>query len=231
MNLLKKFLFFIIIILLIQEKVSSQDFPCLLPVRVSTLTEIKLSPIGNFGQVRKARPGIPGHLHTGIDIRRPTGNYDNEPVFPLAPGRVISLRDDGPFAQIIIEHQPDNLNRFWSVYEHVAGISVTISEQVIAGKPLARFMNRKELEKYGWQFDHFHLEILKIKPRTIRPSFELPYYLYQTYNLECYSREELAYYYYHPLEFLGNYLQVNKNNNAENDQTSRRAQYSNSPDQ
>ena len=231
MNLLKKFLFFTFIILLIREKVYPQDFPCLLPVQVSTLTEIKLTLIGHFGEVRKARPGIPEHLHTGIDIRRPNSNYDNEPILSLAPGRIISLRDDGPFAQIIIEHKLDHFYHFWSVYEHIAGISVTIGEQVLAGKPLARFMNRKELEKYGWQFDHFHLEILKIKPRPIKPAFELPFYLYQTYNLECYSREELAYYYYHPLEFLSNYLQVDKNNNTENDQTSRRVQYSNSPDQ
>ncbi|NTV83141.1 MAG: M23 family metallopeptidase [Bacteroidales bacterium] len=218
--MLKKFLFFAFIILLIQEKLLSQNAPCLLPVKISALAEIKLTPIGAFGKIRQARPGIPEHLHTGIDIKRPTSNYDNELVFPLASGRVISLRDDGPFAQIIIEHQLDYHNRFWSVYEHIAGISVTIGEQVIAGKPLARFMNRKELEKYGWQFDHFHLEILKVKPRIIQPSFELPYYLYQTYNLECYSLEDLAYYYYDPIEFLNNYLQVDKKNNAENDRTS-----------
>jgi Peptidase family M23 len=231
MNLLKKFLFFAFIILPIREDLFSQDSPCLLPVQVSSLTKIKLTPIGNFGQIRKARPGVPGHLHTGIDITRPNGNYYDEPIFPLAPGRVISLRDDGPFAQIIIEHKLDGLPHFWSVYEHIAEIAVTLGAQVTIGEPLARFMNRCELEKYGWQFDHFHLEVLKIKPRAIQPAAKLPHYLFQSFNLECYSREELTHYYYDPLEFLGNYLHIDKINNEENDRSAWPPHHSNSLNQ
>lgn len=231
MDLLKNFLFFVFIILLIRENLYPQDFPCLLPIQVSALTEIKLTPIGTFGQIRKARPGIPGHLHTGIDIKRPNGNYNGEPIFPLAPGRVISLRDDGPFAQIIVEHKLNHIGRFWSVYEHIAGISVTLGEQVSSEEPLARFMNRKELEKYGWQFDHFHLEILKVKPRAIQPTPVLPHYLYQSYNLECYSPEDLTSYYYDPLEFLRDRLQDHKEINVKNDPVARTSRYSNSVDQ
>ncbi|OGB63748.1 MAG: hypothetical protein A2Y94_05560 [Caldithrix sp. RBG_13_44_9] len=233
-DLLKKFLFLGFILLLHLENLYPQNSPCLLPVQVSqrtSLSEIKLTTIGAFGHIRKSRPGIPQHFHTGIDIKRPNGNYNAEPIFPLAPGRVISLRDDGPFAQIIIEHELVGTNRFWSVYEHIAGISVTLGEQVSTEEPLARFMNRKELEKYGWQFDHFHLEILKIKPRAIKPAPELTDNLYQSYNLECYSRAELTYYYYDPLEFLRNHLQVYKKNNEENDFTAWPSRFSNSPDQ
>ena len=51
-----------------------------------TPDEIRLTAIGDFGYPRKARPGIPAHLHTGIDIRRPVQNYNKEPIFvPILP--------------------------------------------------------------------------------------------------------------------------------------------------
>jgi hypothetical protein len=196
----------------------------LLPVLVSqrtNLSEIRLTPIGAFGHIRKARPGIPQHFHTGIDIKRPNGNYNYEPIFPLAPGRVISLRDDGPFAQIIIEHELEGIGRFWSVYEHIAGIVVALDEQVFPDNSLARFLNRQELEYYGWQFDHFHLEILKVKPRSIKPKPDLPFYLYQSYNLECCSWQELLHFYFDPFEFLTNHLPSDKKNNDVDEYTGR----------
>ena len=169
--------------------------------RVS-LNDIHLTAIGDFGYPRKARPGIPAHLHTGIDIRRPVPNYNEEPIFPIYPGRVISLRDDGPFAQIIIEHQFSDGNKFWSVYEHIADIRTAIGDSASPGRPIARFMNHEELNRFGWQFDHFHLEILKTTPRPITPKANTPFRFYMTYNLECYSQQDLERYYYDPFEFL-----------------------------
>jgi hypothetical protein len=166
------------------------------------LNEIHLTEIGDFGHLRKARPSIPAHLHTGIDIRRPVPNYNDEPIFPIYPGWVISLRDDGPFAQIIIEHQFSDGNKFWSVYEHIAGIKITLSDSVSPGRSIARFMNHEELDRFGWQFDHFHLEILKKAPRPITPKADTPFRYYMTYNLECYSQQDLERYYFDPLEFL-----------------------------
>lgn len=78
-----------------------------LPINVSnriSLGELSLTEIGAFGLRRKARPNVKSHLHTGIDIKRPDNNYMNNPIFPIAPGVVISKRDDGPFAQLIVEH-------------------------------------------------------------------------------------------------------------------------------
>ena len=211
----KKFHLLALILLLPWENLFSQNLSCMLPILVSPrtdLSQIRLSPIGAFGRIRKARPGIPQHYHTGIDIKRPNSNYNHEPIFPLAAGRVISLLEDGPFAQIIIEHELEGIGRFWSVYEHVAGILIGLDEQVSPDKPLARFLNRQELERYGWQFDHFHLEILKVKPRSIKPTPELPFYHYQSYNLECYSWQELKHFYFDPIEFLTDHLNLDEKN-------------------
>lgn len=174
-------------------------------VRHIPLDEIRLTVIGDFGHPRKARSGIPAHLHSGIDIRRPQPNYDNEPVFTIYSGRVISLRNDGPFAQIIIEHQFPDGQKFWSAYEHVAGIRVEVGDTVSPENPIARFMNKGELDRFGWQFDHLHLEILKIPPRPIIPKDNRPQRCFMTYNLECYSWEDLEKYYYNPVEFMRRY--------------------------
>jgi len=79
-----------------------------LPVNIKNrkdYSKIQLTEIGEFGLKRKARNNIPSHYHTGIDIKLPNNNYFNEPIFPIAEGRVISKRTDGPYAQLIIEHQ------------------------------------------------------------------------------------------------------------------------------
>ena len=166
-----------------------------------SVEEIQLTEIGRFGVWRKDRPKVPGHFHTGIDIMRPSNNYQNEPVFPIAPGIVISKRDDGPYAQIIIEHQLDEM-RFWTVYEHIAGILVSVEDTVFPGTPIARFMNRNELNNYGWQFDHFHFEVLKIKPISLNPTHNTPERYYNSYSLSCYTINELNKYFYDPIEFF-----------------------------
>ena len=76
-----------------------------LPVRASHLTiveQIQLSEIGQYGIVRKARPGVPEHLHSGVDITRPVNNYNNVPIYAINDGIVISIREDGPYAQLIM---------------------------------------------------------------------------------------------------------------------------------
>ncbi len=180
----------------------SQNF--LLPIACSNRKEISnihLTSIGEFGIVRKARPGIPEHLHTGIDIKRPNSNYQNEPVYAIGEGVVMSVRRDGPYALIIIEHHDDN-DYFWCEYEHIAGISVQVGDRVNKNAVIARFMNKNELDQYGWQFDHFHFEILKVPPQKIRPDENKPQYIFRTYNLVCYSQEDLENHYYNPIKFL-----------------------------
>lgn len=165
------------------------------------INELEITKIGAFSEWRKERPGIPAHYHTGIDIKRPNNNYLNEPIFPIAEGIVISIRDDGPYAQIIIEHYISGL-AFWTLYEHVAGIEVTLYENVTSNNPIARFMNTNELNRYGWQFDHFHFEVMKIKPFPLSYNDKMPQRKFNSYSLICYNVDDLNKYYFNPIEFL-----------------------------
>ena len=188
--------------------ISPPEMEILLPVRCSDRSEpinITLTNIGEFGLLRKARPNIKAHLHTGIDIRRPSNNYVNEPIYSISEGLVLSKRDDGPYAQLIIEHEVNGLI-FWTVYEHIAGITVGVGEKVDSEEPIAHFMNKNELDKYGWQFDHFHFEILKKFPQKNKPTSRHPQRFFQSYTLECFSKVNLDEYFYDPINFLEQYL-------------------------
>lgn len=177
-----------------------------LPVHTTnrkSIGTLELSEIGNFGMVRKARPAVPAHYHTGIDIKRPAPNYRDEPIFPIREGIVISKQQDGPYAQLIIEHKNPEC---WRVYEHIAGITVNLNDHVNTDSPIARFMNKVELNKYGWQFDHFHLEILKIQPVRLKRDPVNPDRKFSSYMLLFYTKEELNKYFYNPREFLQDHL-------------------------
>jgi murein DD-endopeptidase MepM/ murein hydrolase activator NlpD len=150
---------------------------------------------------RKARLSVPSHLHTGIDIRRPRPNYDNEPVYPMAEGVVISKRTDGPFAQLIVEHTIEG-RQYWTVYEHIAGITVGVLARVDPTTPVARFLNRDELQHYGWQFDHVHFEVLRARPVHLKEDALKPERYYASYTLECHTPDDLHRYFFDPLEFL-----------------------------
>jgi murein DD-endopeptidase MepM/ murein hydrolase activator NlpD len=164
--------------------------------------EVNLTTIGEFGTLREPRPGVPAHLHTGIDMKRPSDNYQDEPVYPAAAGVVISLRDDGPFAQIIIEHGMDRAAKVWTVYEHIAGIRVSVGQPVDPHTPVARFMNRAELDRHGWQFDHLHFEIMKAAPHPLTPSAQTPQRFFGNYWDRCYDDRDLEEYYFSPRHFL-----------------------------
>lgn len=181
--------------------------PILLPVsngNRSVFHTSELTAIGHYGLVRKERvkAQVKAHLHTGIDLKRPSKNYTDEPVFPVADGIVISVRCDGPFAEIIMEHHGAS-GTYWSLYDHIAGIKVVPGDKVFALKPFARFMDRKELNRFGWQFDHVHLELLKSPPRKVKPDKSLPQRHFVGYTLECYSIKELEKYYWNPEIWIG----------------------------
>ncbi|XOV93759.1 MAG: M23 family metallopeptidase [Bacteroidota bacterium] len=162
---------------------------------------IKLTEIGQFGLKRKDRKEVPEHLHTGIDIQRPNKNYSNAAIYAIDAGTVISKREDGPFAQVIIEHDFGNLV-FWTVYEHIAEIQVDLFQEVDSETKIARFFNLDELNQYGWQFDHFHFEVLKRRPIRIQPKSETPERLYNSFTLNCFVLKELNDNFYSPLDFL-----------------------------
>ena len=200
MNMMGKIFFWIFFILF------GGDLDYQLPVEADdrkSLDQIELTKIGEFGLLRKARPKVPAHYHTGIDIKRPSANYLDEPVFPIAEGVVISKRQDGPYAQIIVEHED---GKFWTVYEHIAGIKVGLFDHVSPDTPIARFMNKEELNRYGWHFDHIHFEVLKVRPIQLKRESKHPNRLFASYTLVCYTKEDLYKYFYDPVDFFEKYL-------------------------
>lgn len=167
-----------------------------------SVQNIRLTSIGTFGEYRKARPGIPAHLHSGIDIKPPKENYEtDEFIYPITQGVVISKRTDGPFAQIIIEHQNDH-STYWTLYEHIADIQVDLFQPVAIDQPLARFFQVAELDKIGWQFNHFHFEVLKKRPLKIKVEEDNPERLFSSFSLVCYTEAQLQNHFYDPIEFL-----------------------------
>ncbi|MBV6646264.1 MAG: M23 family metallopeptidase [Cyclobacteriaceae bacterium] len=134
-------------------------------------------------------------------MKRPSNNYLNQPVYPIASGIVISKRDDGPYASLIVEHRlGDTL--FWTVYEHIAQITVNLYDDVHPDAPIAHMMNRDQLDRYGWHFDHVHFEILKKHPLPVSPSDELPDFRFRSFTLQCFDIETLEAYYDEPMSFL-----------------------------
>ncbi|MFP4680239.1 MAG: M23 family metallopeptidase [Chitinispirillaceae bacterium] len=175
--------------------------PVASPTRRS-VEEIHLTELGVFGMMRKERPGIGTLHHTGIDIRRPDSSYSDQPIYPAAPGEVISVREDGPYGQIIIRHDDDTHGELWTVYEHIGSIVVSPGDKVFPDFPIAYFFTTEELDQYGWQFNHVHFEIVKSPPRRVEPSFDLPDRHYISYTLECLTREQLGRYMIDPMEFF-----------------------------
>ena len=71
-------------------------------------------------------------------------------------------------------------------------------------------MNTIELNKYGWQFDHVHFEVMKIKPLPRKPDRKRPSMYYGTYCLVCYNRNQLDEKYYNPQEYLLDQWNMNR---------------------
>lgn len=190
-----------IAILLTTVLLQGQIFIPIGPEDRKDISKIHLTKIGQFGLTRKARPAVAAHYHTGIDIKRQGTNYESEPVFPIAKGIVISKRTDGPYANLIIEHEINGI-KLWSLYEHISGIKVNVAEAVDPATPIARFMNKAELDRFGWQFDHFHFELIKIKPIKTKPTAKNPERFFNSYSLVCYSINDLNKYYFDPIEYF-----------------------------
>lgn len=192
--------FFLVFLLLFTVCAGEWYLPILVDNRQSWW-DVQLTEIGHFGHYRPPRPGIPEHLHTAIDLRRPSDDYINEPIFPIGKGRVISFRDDGPYAQIIIEHIHGD-DTLWSVYEHLGAVEVMIGQRVDENDRIGRFMNSVQLDRYGHHFDHLHLEIMKKHPPLREPHPTQEFLRYGTYALVCYTQRELYSHYYAPHQFF-----------------------------
>lgn len=83
---------------------------------------------------------------------------------------------------------------------------VELDQRIGPDQPIARFYFRDELDEYGWQFDHFHFEILKKAPIGINPSITLTDRHFVAHTLECKTPEQLNKHYYHPIEFLNRFI-------------------------
>lgn len=160
--------------------------------------DMRLTKIGHFGMNRIARVRVPAHLHTAIDICRPDSNYVDSPIYAVGTGKVISMRDDGPYAQVIISHG----DTIWSVYEHISGITVSAGDSVKSNTIIGRFLNQQELNSYGWHFDHVHFELMKKRPakRDTLPGQQNLHYA--TFALTCYTQKSLNENYYNPILFF-----------------------------
>ncbi|MBC8044740.1 MAG: M23 family metallopeptidase [Rhizobacter sp.] len=176
----------------------------LLPLEVenrASFQGVGLTNIGAFALPRKSRPTVSAHLHAGIDFARPAADKDTVRVFAASAGKVISVRTDGAFAQIIIEHH-DRGKKLWTVYEHVAGIKVRPGETVSSQTNIGRLMSREELGHYGSQFNHLHFEVMIVPPKPLVPTARTPHRYFMTYALECETEAELLQRYTNPLEFF-----------------------------
>ncbi|HEX2955571.1 MAG TPA: M23 family metallopeptidase [Chitinispirillaceae bacterium] len=167
---------------------------------ISDPYKIHLTKIGAFGLLRKARPTVPAHYHTGIDIVRPDSQFQKQPIFPAKEGEVVSVLDNGPYSQIIIKHSDMNRN-FWTVYEHLH-VSVKKIKHVTQFDTIGYFFSKDELNRYGWQFNHFHFEILKLEPPKFKSGEINSLRYYKTFGILCFSRDELIMRQENPLEFL-----------------------------
>jgi len=194
----------LIIQLLIIFNLNTGSVDLFWPVDLVPGKEIQLTEIGAFGFMRSVRPGIAAHLHTGIDIKRPGNNFTNELIYPVARGIVISKRDDGAYAQLIIRHNMGQMT-FWTLYEHIAGIMVSVGDSLYPNIPLARFMNREELNRWGWQFNHFHFEILKKAPEAQESDPDHPERIFKSKTLTVYNQKDLQKHFYNPIEFFNRF--------------------------
>lgn len=152
-----------------------------------------------FKTKRSAFTNVKLHYHTGVDIQAngSAGKLDSPgmPIFAVAAGKVVAVEDELPQRRITIEHKLPDGTVVWSVYCHIAGECVVPHEVVDSETIIARRMNGRELDQYGWEYNHVHLEILKKMPDFLDA-------FYQRKTFTCYSEEDVNEYFYDPIKFL-----------------------------
>lgn len=163
--------------------------------------KLSLTAIGEFGLWRKDRPGIPGHFHSGLDLARPVPDQQEVLIHPVASGTLISIRQKGPWSQVIIEHGKGR-SVWWSVYEHFIPDNAKPGDTVHPDRPIGRLMRIPELNQYGWQFNHLHLELMKSAPKPLKPTTHEPGRRYITHGLSCFTMEQLRSAYWNPADWL-----------------------------
>lgn len=140
-------------------------------------------------------PRIGGHLHTGIDLMKSIHNVGAK-IYAASNGRVVSIYAREPHKAVMVMHQLASGETIYSVYVHITDIQVSIGETVDSNTFIARLMNAEQLNKYGWEFNHVHFEILRGKPRIETPG------KYLSYSVLCNTQEEVNKHFYNPVSFF-----------------------------
>lgn len=138
-------------------------------------------------------------LHTGIDMQNGgeagTRGGPGELVYSMGPGIVLGTFDRLPNRRVVIEHTFENAPKVWTAYVHINESLVSPGEWVDAYSPIARRMNRQELRRYGEQYNHVHIEVMKKLPPIVNGQ-------YQWMTFHCYAPKQVQEYFYNPKTFL-----------------------------
>jgi len=142
-------------------------------------------------------------LHTGIDMQN--GGYNGtrggpgELVYSMGPGIVLGTFDRLPNRRIVIEHTLEDGRKVWTAYVHINKPLVSPGEWVDAYSPIARRMNIQELKRFGQQYNHVHIEVMKKLPSMFNGRFR-----WMTFY--CYTPKQVHEYFYNPKLFLLQHL-------------------------
>ncbi len=154
-------------------------------------------PDAHFKALRAPFDSIKLHYHTGIDLQNTNAVGSGQPVYAVAAGKVIAIEDPPPQRRITIQHTLVEGTKVWSVYIHIINERVRVGDIVDTETVIARLMNAAELERYGQEYNHVHLEIMK----KIPPAFVD---VNQRKTFTCYTDQEVDEYFYNPETFLKN---------------------------
>ncbi len=137
------------------------------------------------------------HYHTGIDLQNGNTETAPEPVYAIAAGKVVAIEDSPPQRRITIEHTLPDGKKVWSIYIHIIDEQVKVGDIVDTETVIARLMTLTELQMYGLEYNHVHLEIMKQMP-IYATDFQ------QRKTFTCYTEREVDEYFFNPEEFLRN---------------------------
>lgn len=173
-----------------------------LPLRTADRQDwstVLFEPDAKFKTMRSPFGQVKLHYHTGADIqvKEEFGFVDapGMPVYAIAAGKVVAIEDPMPQRRITIEHKLPDGKTVWSAYCHISDAQVSVNQLVDEETVIARRMNREELDHYGWEYDHVHLEILKKLPVYVTD-----YYHRKTFT--CDTEAEVDEYFFDPVFFL-----------------------------
>ena len=134
------------------------------------------------------------HLHTGIDLINPRDGSGGK-VYAAASGKIVSIYAKEPHFSIMIRHRLPSEETIWTVYVHVTKVKVKEGDLVSNDTIIAHLMDKSQLKKYGWEFNHLHFEVLKY-PRISETG------KYLSFSTECKTKKEVEKHFYNPVTFL-----------------------------